>query len=142
MKSSFRSLFFLVTILFIPVTSPAWECDVTLDAPKTIKLDQEVTLTADGTPTGGSYSWSRTKDLTSDGATAILIGHKPNYSEYIQVIAYYRSPKGKKCKDVKYIWVCACTVTKLNGPATAKVDQKVALTAEAEPTGGSLYLDN
>ncbi len=137
MKSLLYSLFFLIAILFIPVTSPAWECDVTLDAPKTIKIDQEVILTADGTPTGGSYSWSRTKNLTPDGATATLIGHKPNYSEYIQVIAYYRSPKGKKCKDVKWIWVCACNVTRLNGPATAKVGQKVALAAEAEPTGGA-----
>ncbi|HHD57015.1 MAG TPA: hypothetical protein ENK89_04985 [Desulfobulbaceae bacterium] len=137
MKSSFYSVILLIIILFIPVTSSAWECDVTLNAPKTIKMGQVVTLSANGTPTGGSYNWSRTKDLTPHGATATLIGHKPTYSEYIQVIAYYRTPKGKKCKDVKWIWACSCNVTSLNGPATAKVGQKVALTAKADPSGGT-----
>lgn len=137
MKSSFYSVIFLIIILFIPVTSSAWECDVTLNAPKTIKMGQVVTLSANGTPTGGSYNWSRTKDLTPHGKTATLIGHKPSYSEYIQVIAYYRTPKGKKCKDVKWIWACSCNVTSLNGPTTAKVGQKVTLTAEADPSGGT-----
>ncbi|HID71059.1 MAG TPA: hypothetical protein EYP35_11580 [Desulfobacterales bacterium] len=136
-----KNLLFLLSliqcVIFAPSSLLAWECEVTLDAPKTIKIDQEVTLTADGTPTGGSYSWSRTPKLTPHGETAELIGHKPAYSEYIQVIAYYRSPKGKKCKDTKWIWVCACTVTNLSGPGTAKIDQKVTLSAEAEPTGGA-----
>ena len=137
MKNLLFLLSLLQCIIFTPASLLAWECEVTLDAPKTIKIDQEVTLTADGTPTGGSYSWSRTPKLTPNGETAVLIGHIPDYSEYIQVIAYYRSPKGKKRKDTRWIWVCACTVTSLSGPDTAEIDQKVTLSAEAEPTGGT-----
>lgn len=137
MKITFLFKAFLLLSLLTPVSTLAWECDVTVSGPNTVKLDQPITLSALGTPTGGSYSWSRTPNLVPNGATATLTGFIPTYSEYIKVIGYYTSPKGKKCSDTKWLWACVCNVTSLNGPAEAKVGEQVTLTAQADPTGGT-----
>lgn len=131
----FQSLFFVPFL--VPAFALAWECDVTVSGPKTIKLNQQITLSAHGTPAGGSYSWSRTPNLTPNGSTATLTGFKPTYSEYIRVIGYYTSPKGKKCKDTKWIWACLCNIDSISGPGEAKVGQEVSLSTQAEPAGGT-----
>ncbi len=131
------SLFLLSFILFVPATLSAWECDITLDAPKTIKLDQAITLTAEGTPPGGSYSWSRIPHLTHNGDTATLIGHKPTYSEYIQVMAYYKTPKGKKCSDMAWLWPCLCKLDSINGKSNAKIEEEVSLSTIGDPPDGT-----
>lgn len=137
MKTTFLLKAFLLLSLLIPARALAWECEVTVSGPNTVKLNQQITLSAQGTPAGGSYSWSRTPNLTPNGASATLTGFQPTYSEYIRVIGYYTSPKGKKCSDTKWIWACVCTVTSLNGPAETDVGQEVTLTAEADPAGGT-----
>ena len=137
MKITFLFKAFLLLSLLTPVSSLAWECDVTVSGPNTVKLDQQITLSALGTPAGGSYSWSRTPNLIPNGATATLTGFQPTYSEYIKVIGYYTSPKGRKCSDAIWLWACVCTVTSLKGPAEAKIGEQVTLTAQADPTGGT-----
>ena len=121
----------------IPDFLLAWECEVAVSGPNTVKLNQAITLSALGTPEGGSYSWSRTPKLVPNGSTATLTGFQPTYSEYIKVVGYYTSPKGKKCSDTKWIWACLCNITSLTGPAEAEVGQEVTLSAQAEPTGGN-----
>lgn len=137
MKIPFLFKALLLLSLLTPVSTLAWECDVTVSGPNTVKLDQPITLSAIGTPTGGSYSWSRTPNLIPNGATATLTGFIPTYSEYIRVIGYYTSPKGKKCSDTKWLWACVCNVTSLNGPVEAKIGEQITLTAQADPTGGT-----
>jgi hypothetical protein len=127
-----------VSLLTLANTSAfSWECDVKVSGPSTVKLDQPITLSAIGTPTGGSYSWSRTPNLIPSGSTATLTGFTPTYSDYIKVIGYYTSPKGKKCSDTKWLWACVCTVTNLKGPDEAKIGEQVTLTAQADPAGGT-----
>jgi len=112
----------------------SWECDVTLDGPNSIKVGQSITLSASGAPEGGSYSWSNTPDLVPHGATAVLTGFNPPYSDYIGVSVTYTSPKGKKCSDAKGIWVCDCYV-EISGPTEVKVGEMIALTVEGEVSG-------
>jgi hypothetical protein len=113
-------LFSLIILVFHPVFTYAWECEVTLDGPNVIKEGQAITLSASGAPAGGSYSWSNTPNLVPNGSTAQLTGYKPLYSEYIYVTITYTSPKGKKCHARKAIWVCICYV-KINGPEEFKI---------------------
>jgi hypothetical protein len=115
----------------------SWECDVEVSGPKTIKLDQQVTLSASGTPAGGSYSWSRTPNLIPSGSTATLTGFTPTYSDYIKVIGYYTSPKGKKCSDTIWLWACVCNLESIIGPDKAMVGEQVALSTSASPEGGA-----
>ena len=119
------------------ISSWAWECDITLDGPGGVKLNKSITLSAHGTPVGGSYSWSLTPHLTPNGSTAELVGFKPEYSEYIRVISYYRSPKGKTCSAKKYIWVCLCDVAIDDVPGEIYVGDEVVLTALTESQGGT-----
>lgn len=130
-------LFSLIILVFHPVFTYAWECEVTLDGPNVIKEGQTITLSASGAPAGGSYSWSNTPNLVPNGSTAQLTGYKPLSSEYIYVTMTYTSPKGKKCHARKAIWVCICYV-KINGPEEIKVgDPPITLTAEGDPSGGT-----
>lgn len=130
-------LFSLIILVFHPVFTYAWECEVTLDGPNVIKEGQTITLSASGAPAGGSYSWSNTPNLVPNGSTAQLTGYKPLYSEYIYVTMTYTSPKGKKCHARKAIWVCICYV-KINGPEEFKIgDPPIILTAEGDPSGGT-----
>ncbi len=131
-----KLLLFSVAILAPLHNAGAWECDVTLTGPNVIKVDQEITLIATGTPEGGSYSWSNTTNLVSEGATAHLTGFEPEYSDYIPVTVTYTTPKGKTCSDRKWIWVCICYVN-ITGPAEAQVGETVTLTAEGDPSGGA-----
>ncbi|MDP2106012.1 MAG: hypothetical protein Q8J76_08450, partial [Desulfobulbaceae bacterium] len=132
-----RHLLTILPALFIlfPGIALAWECEVTLTAPKTIKIGQTIKLSASGTPTGGAYSWSRNALLAPSGSTARLTGYKPTYSEYIGVTSTYRSPKGKSCADTKWIWVCLCTVG-ISGPSQAKLGDPITLTANGIPANG------
>lgn len=132
-----RLLFTFILALFLSPHGPAhaWECEVTLTAPKTIKIGQTVTLSASGSPADGAYSWSRIAQLTPNGSSATLTGYKPSYSEYIGITATYRSPKGKSCADTKWIWVCMCTVG-INGPSQAKVGEPITLAATGTPADG------
>nr|MBF0221617.1 hypothetical protein [Desulfobulbaceae bacterium] len=136
MKRVIISLVFLVSSLGFGVSVWGWECEVTLTAPKTIKLDQTVSLSASGTPVGGSYSWSRNPTLTAFGETATLVGYKVGYSEYITVTSTYTTPKGKSCKDTKWLWVCLCTVG-ISGPAESEIGAPVTLAASADSLGGT-----
>ncbi|MCK4619326.1 MAG: hypothetical protein KAT52_05235 [Desulfobacterales bacterium] len=130
-------LFSLIILVFHPVFTYAWECEVTLDGPNVIKEGQTITLSASGTPAGGSYSWSNTPNLVPNGSTAQLTGYKPSSSEHIYVTMTYTSPKGKKCHARKAIWVCLCSV-KINGPGEFKVgDPPITLTAEGNPPDGT-----
>ncbi len=135
-------LFSLIILVFHPAFTYAWECEVTLDGPNVIKKGQAITLSASGTPAGGSYSWSNTPNLVPNGSTAQLTGYKPSFSEYICVTITYTSPKGKKCHARKAIWVCICYV-KINGPEEFKIgDAPIILTAEGDPSGGTYEWSN
>jgi hypothetical protein len=135
-------LFSLIILVFHPVFTYAWECEVTLDGPNVIKEGQAITLNASGAPAGGSYSWSNTPNLVPNGSTAQLTGYKPLYSEYIYVTITYTSPKGKKCHARKAIWVCLCYV-KINGPDEFKIgDPPITLTAKGDPSGGTYEWSN
>ena len=135
-------LFSLIILVFHPVFTYAWECEVTLDGPNVIKEGQTITLSASGAPAGGSYSWSNTPNLVPNGSTAQLTGYKPLSSEYIYVTITYTSPKGKKCHARKAIWVCICYV-KINGPEEFKIgDPPIILTAEGDPSGGTYEWSN
>ncbi len=135
-------LFSLIILVFHPVFTYAWECEVTLDGPNVIKEGQTITLSASGTPAGGSYSWSNTPNLVPNGSTAQLTGYKPLSSEYIYVTITYTSPKGKKCHARKAIWVCLCYV-KINGPEEFKIGAPpIILTAEGDPSGGTYEWSN
>ena len=135
-------LFSLIILIFHPVFTYAWECEVTLDGPNVIKEGQTITLSALGTPAGGSYSWSNTPNLVPNGSTAQLTGYKPSSSEYIYVTMTYTSPKGKKCHARKAIWVCLCSV-KINGPEVFKIgDPPIILTAKGYPSGGTYEWSN
>jgi len=125
----FLSLIFCASIY-------AWECDVILSAPDVIKVGQTVTLIAEGTPEGGSYSWFKTPGLVPYGSTARLTGYKPTYSEYILVGVRYTTPEGKGCKDRKWIWVCICYV-KISGPDETCVGEPITLSAKGDPSGGA-----
>jgi hypothetical protein len=136
----------IINVLLIFILLPAhlsfgWECDVTLDAPMSIKVGQQKTLSASGTPVGGSYSWSSISNLVPAGATATLTGFEPTYSEYLRVTATYTSPRGKRCSDSKYIWVCMCEA-KISGPTTMFLGETVSLSATAYPEDGGTYTWN
>ena len=125
--------FAVIMLVLRALPSLAWECEVTVDGPKAVKLNEHVTLTATGTPEGGHYSWSRIPNLIANGPVATLEGFKPAYSEYIRVIGYYTTPKGKTCSCKKYLWVCLCDVSiQDNAPEEAKVGEEIFLSA----TGG------
>ncbi|MBN1932539.1 MAG: hypothetical protein JW786_13130 [Desulfobacterales bacterium] len=111
-----------------------WECNVTLDGPDSIEVGQLITLSALGAPEGGSYSWSNTPNLVPYGATAVLRGFNPQYSEHIWVTVTYTSPKGKKCSDTKEIWVCDCHI-EINGPTDVKVGDTITLIVTGEILG-------
>lgn len=135
-------LFSLIILVFHPVFTYAWDCEVILDGPNVIKEGQTITLSTLGTPAGGSYSWSNTPNLVPNGSTAQLTGYKPLSSEYIYVTITYTSPKGKKCHARKAIWVCICYV-KINGPEEFKIgDPPIILTAEGDPSGGTYEWSN
>ena len=133
--SVFIGLFGMVTF------AGAWDCAVTLSGPSVIKPDQTITLEASGEPSGGSYSWWRTPNLSPDGATAHLTAFEPTFSNYIRVGVTYTSPKGKKCSDVNYIWYKGCNV-KISGPDTVGIGKKITLFASGEPSGGTFSWDN
>lgn len=126
----------LLSMIIIGLSSNAysWECDVTLDGPNTIKVGRSITLSASGSPEGGSYSWSNTPDLVPHGATAVLTGFNPPFTDYIMVTVTYTTPKGKKCSDTKGIWVCDCYV-EISGPTEVKVGEVITLTVEGEISG-------
>jgi hypothetical protein len=129
----------IIIIVFPPQHTYGWECEVTLDGPNVIKVGQPITLTASGTPEGGSYSWSRTRNLVPNvpnGKTAQLTGFVPTYSDYIRVIVTYTTERGKKCSATKWIWVCICYV-KITGPSEVKAGETITLTAEGEPSDGT-----
>lgn len=115
----------------------AWECEVSISGPATVKPDRPSTYTASGTPAGGSYSWSRTPNLVTSGSTATLTAFKPYGTEYIRVAVYYTNPKGKMCNDVKWVWACLCTLETISGPNEAEVGQEVELSTNADSTGGT-----
>jgi|GEM_PF-2651919 len=130
--------FIAVCVLsLLQTSSSAWECEVDVFGPKTIKLGQQVTLSASGTPAGGSYSWSRTPNLITNGSTAILIGFNPTFSDYIKVTGYYTSPKGKKCSDSIWLWACVCSPKAITAPAKAKIGEEVTLSIIDAPEGGT-----
>jgi hypothetical protein len=126
----------LFLLLLNPIMAGAWECEVVVTGPNTIKLDQQVTLSASGTPAGGSYSWSRTPGLIPSGSTATITGFQPTFSEYIKVVGYYTSPKGKKCSATKWLWTCLCTLEDITGPSQAKMGEEISLTTQGDPEGG------
>ena len=132
----------LLIFILLPVhLSFGWECDVILDAPRSIKVGQQKTLSASGTPVGGSYAWSSISNLVPTGATATLTGFEPTYSEYIRVTAAYTSPRGKRCSGSKYIWVCMCEA-KISGPTSMILGETVNLSATAYPEDGGSYTWN
>jgi hypothetical protein len=135
-----KKIFFLsicCATLHMPSMLLAWECDVTVSGPKTIKLEQQITLSATGTPAGGAYSWSRTPNLIPHGSTATLTGFEPTFSEHIKVLGYYTTPKGKKCSDTKWIWACICSMNAIQGQSTARIQEETELRVTAVPAGGS-----
>ena len=75
----------LTIVFFHTAHIHAWECEVTLNGPNTIKVGQAITLSTSGTPEGGSYSWFNTPNLVPHGSTAELTGFVPSFSDYIRV---------------------------------------------------------
>lgn len=137
MMRLFATIIVVSVQLLSQTSSLAWECEVDVTGPKTIKLDQQITLSASGTPAGGSYSWSRTQNLVPNGSTATITGFQPTFSEYIKVTGYYTSPKGKKCSDSIWLWACVCSLQTISGPATAQIGEEVTLSTSADPEGGT-----
>jgi len=128
----------LIVLMLVARTLPslAWECDVTIDGPNSVMLDQTITLTATGAPAGGHFSWSRTPNLTPKGSIATLKGFNSCYDN-ISVSCRYVTPKGNCCTDRKYIWVHPCNVHMLeNAPAEVMVGEELFLTASGEPDDG------
>lgn len=133
-----RCITLLLSLILVsyPAYLHAWECSVTLEGPNVVKVDQIITLHASGGPGGGSYSWSNTPNLVPNGSSAQLTGFVPSFSEYIRVIATYTSPRGKRCSDTKWIWVCTCNVT-IVGPDKISVGETISLTTKSDPSGGT-----
>ena len=136
LRINFILMLLLSMILIASLSSNGytWECNVTLDGPNSIEVGQSITLSASGTPEGGSYSWSNTPNLVPYGATAVLTGFNPQYSEYIWVTVTYTNPKGNKCSDTKEIWVYDCHIG-INGPTEVKVGETITLIVEGEISG-------
>jgi hypothetical protein len=88
----------------------AWECDVEITGQSWVKLGQTTTLTAVGTPPGGTYIWSQNKgNLSANGASATLTGYDYGWSPRIPVKVTYISPPGSpswgsKCHDTTWIY--------------------------------------
>ena len=142
LRINFISTILLLSIVLFPLKHiHAWECEITLEGPDTIKVGQIIMLFASGAPDGGSYSWSNTPNLVPNGSIAMLTGFVPSFSDYIRVIVTYTSPKGKRCSAMKWIWVCACYV-KINGPNEVNVGEAITLSAEGDPSGGTYAWDN
>jgi hypothetical protein len=141
-RTKFRNRFTIWVSILLPLfaSTPlfAWECGVSLNAPKAIGVGETKTLYATGTPEGGSYSWSNLSSLTPSGDTATLIGYQPSYSDYIRVGVVYTSPSGLRCSESKYIWVYACDIN-LNGPKELKLGEFATLTVNkySHTSGGS-----
>lgn len=128
----------LLFFLFFPINVWAWECEVFIAGPNVIKKGQTITLTAQGAPEGGSYSWSNTNNLVANGSSATLTADQaPEYSEYIQVRVKYSSPRGKICSATKYVWFCRC-YTKISGPDKYRIEESpIQLSASGDPPGGT-----
>ena len=126
----------LTIVIFHTAHIHAWECDVTLNGPNTIKVGQTITLSASGAPEAGSYSWFNTPNLVPHGSTAELTGFVPSFSDYIQVGVTYTTPRGKRCTDRKWIYVCICYV-RISGPNEVKVGETISLHAEGDPPDGT-----
>ena len=126
----------LTIVIFHTAHIHAWECEVTLNGPNTIKVGQTITLSASGAPEGGSYSWFNTPNLVPHGSSAELTGFVPSFSDYIQVGVTYTTPRGKRCTVRKWIWVCICYV-KISGPNEVKVGETISLHAEGDPPDGT-----
>jgi hypothetical protein len=126
----------LTIVIFHTAHIHAWECEITLNGPNTIKVGQAITLSASGVPEGGSYSWFNTPNLVPNGSTAELTGFVSSFSDYIQVGVTYTTPRGKRCTDRKWIYVCICYV-KISGPNEVKVGETISLHAEGDPPDGT-----
>ncbi len=126
----------LIIVIFHAAHIHAWECEVTLNGPNTIKVGQTITLSASGSPEDGSYSWFNTPNLVPHGSTAELTGFVPSFFDYIQVGATYTTPRGKRCTDRKWIYVCICYV-RISGPNEVKVGETISLHAEGDPPDGT-----
>ncbi len=122
-------------------SAEGWECDVTISGPSAVKKDQTVTLTASGTPSGGSYSWSRIPKLEPSGDSADLTAFEPTFSEYIRVLVTYTTPRGKKCSAAKYLWYESCCI-EIDGPGRVDSGDTISLSASAEPEGGQFSWEN
>ena len=130
------TLFLWLILVSCPGYLHAWECSVTLGGPNIVKVDQTISLHASGCPEGGSYSWSNTPNLVPNGSSAQLTGFVPSFSDYIRVIVTYTSPRGKRCFDTKWVWVCICNVT-IVGSDKITVGETISLTAKSDPSGGT-----
>lgn len=133
------SFFVILSLLYFAAGAGAWNCEVELTGPGIIKEGQTITFSAQGAPEGGSYSWSKTKNLEAHGSFALLTANEaPEFSDYIPVIVTYTSPRGKKCSDKKYVWFCRC-YTKISGPDKYTIgDPPIQLSASQDPSGGVL----
>jgi len=126
----------LTIVFFHTAHIHAWECEVTLNGPNTIKVGQAITLSTSGTPEGGSYSWFNTPNLVPHGSTAELTGFVPSFSDYIRVGVTYTTPRGKRCIARKWIYVCICYV-RISGPNEVKVGETISLHADGDPPDGT-----
>lgn len=92
-----------VVILFIPAIVYGWgSCTVEITGPRFICVGETITLTACGTPSGGSCSWSNTPGLSPSGCTATFKGL---YNGDFWVTVTYSSGYDFKCSDVDMITV-------------------------------------
>lgn len=92
-----------VVILFIPAIVYGWgSCIVEITGPRFICVGETITLTACGTPSGGSCSWSNTRGLSPSGCTATFKGL---YNGDFWVTVTYSSGYDFKCYDVDLITV-------------------------------------
>ncbi|MDF1613791.1 hypothetical protein [Desulfurivibrio dismutans] len=126
----------LLLFLFVPATAVAWECSASIAGPHWVKIGRTITLTAEGLPAGGSYSWSATPNLFPRGSTATLTGYKPSTSDYIRVSMRYATPKGNSCSDTKWIYAHPACEVLVSGPGQAGVGEAVNLGAAADPSDG------
>jgi hypothetical protein len=127
----------LTIVIFHTAHIHAWECEITLNGPNTIKVGQTITLSASGTPEGGSYSWFNTPNLVPHGSSAELTGFVPSFSDYIQVGVTYTTPRGKRCTDRKWIWVCGTCSVSISGPNEVSLGETIGLSATGDPPGGT-----
>ncbi|MBW1999730.1 MAG: C39 family peptidase [Deltaproteobacteria bacterium] len=109
-------------------------CSVTLSGPSEVRVFEKITLTAEGSPPGGTYGWPPLPGLVASGSEALFMGRRPGE---VAIQVTYAPPDGEPCTATHTVTVIQdCSVT-VSGPSRVRVCETITLTAEGDPPGGS-----